>query len=1137
MLDRTNQTVDEFGAILVGFDVEGFSRTVEKAAIRYGPGAGELAAQRILAGERIATDLAHRSGLRFADALGDGAVYLKVQGPPSARDIRSLQRFQEELKYAHLKQTGLSIRTAWTHGSVRMMRPTAPMLEHSEVLWGPAVAQLHTALSRRPLGWRAVREDRAERPDLANREGEIAEMTFVFLRLCRSAEWSLVDERILNDALGLIARWAEHLGGKLERTTQDEKGLHVRVGLPGVNTQNRDWETTLREPQSALRALGLDGAIAAAGGTVYRGPSEHGSTIVHGGPVNRAAKLCAAQPPGGLAVDSSLSANAAPAPRARDAIIGREAETDKALLWLAGSGPRLVLLWGEAGMGKSHLLRDILAQSPAATRAFIAGAPTRMLDPMGAWFELIGLGARLQRPEDNDLAWAEEAFAQAGLDIALLPLCARALRGVDTMSEITRALSGGERAARTQEGIIALIGALAHDGPVMFAIDDLHELDEPSIALTLLLLDRGLRVSILATRRPARDDGRLADLQQHLSTLEIPVPPLSASEIVALVGALGDHEVDPAEIIAISGGNPSGAVQAALALLEDGKVDGERTLAAILDRRLDRLPIDEREILRALSIADRSWRAADIDRIAPSEGRARGIEETLARLTRAKLIERTPTDAEAFKTSHRLLADLVRRRTPAGVKRQLAGRAARRLTRIGSGGVGAPAVEIARLWGEAGSRGRAAILYERAARSAALEGADSVCARLLALALALFEEDLLESRPRRVIRWLAELSRAQWSMGLVDVANLTARDAVSRARLEVLPPDLRDSAVAASAMRAETGQFLGDVREIVIGSLEAGRLGAASSERVVAQGRGLSALGYVLGLARMTGTADRILHRGEGMASGVDPRPAAFALTARAILHFIFCRWAAGEEALDRARTICVAWPQHHLMDVIETTCGIGAHLQAHGERALLHFDALASRALERGSLLHVGWADYASAQTLLALDRAHEGWARLMSAEDRLRGLTDRQSTHICQGLRARLAWHLGEIDEALSAAIQCGDTSRALPPTNYSSTEAYSAPALVGALVLATGGTIGQRQIARSLVRRHLGDLERYALVFPIARPRLAIVKAVIGASKRRARTLARLEAAAERADGKGLGFEASLARQIHADVADRL
>src|SRR5580693_8815061 len=88
MRDVAPPTVRQFDAVLVGFDVEGFSRTVEKAALSYGRAAGELAAQQILAGERIATDLARRAGLRFADALGDGAVYLRPQAGPTARDAR-----------------------------------------------------------------------------------------------------------------------------------------------------------------------------------------------------------------------------------------------------------------------------------------------------------------------------------------------------------------------------------------------------------------------------------------------------------------------------------------------------------------------------------------------------------------------------------------------------------------------------------------------------------------------------------------------------------------------------------------------------------------------------------------------------------------------------------------------------------------------------------------------------------------------------------------------------------------------------------------------------------------------------------------------------------------------------------------
>ena len=177
MLDvlAPSHAVEEFDAILVGFDVEGFSRTVEKATLLHGRGAGELAAQLILAGERIATILAREAGLRFADALGDGAVYLRAQAAPTGREARALLRFQEELKYAHLRENGLAVRTAWAHGAVRLMRPRrgAHSGTRRVLLLGPAVAKLHAGLSHDVRGrGRPTPEPPADRPDLTSREGE-----------------------------------------------------------------------------------------------------------------------------------------------------------------------------------------------------------------------------------------------------------------------------------------------------------------------------------------------------------------------------------------------------------------------------------------------------------------------------------------------------------------------------------------------------------------------------------------------------------------------------------------------------------------------------------------------------------------------------------------------------------------------------------------------------------------------------------------------------------------------------------------------------------------------------------------------------------------------------------------------------
>ena len=119
--------------------------------------------------------------------------------------IVSLQDLEAELKYAHQRETGLAVRTAWAHGAVRLIRPAASILEHREVLLGPAVAKLHAALSRRHRGWRPQPEPAAERPDLTSREGEVADMTFVFLRLCHGEAWARLEPRRLDDALALIA--------------------------------------------------------------------------------------------------------------------------------------------------------------------------------------------------------------------------------------------------------------------------------------------------------------------------------------------------------------------------------------------------------------------------------------------------------------------------------------------------------------------------------------------------------------------------------------------------------------------------------------------------------------------------------------------------------------------------------------------------------------------------------------------------------------------------------------------------------------------------------------------------------------------------------------------------------------------
>jgi hypothetical protein len=74
-----------------------------------------------------------------------------------------------------------------------------------------------------------------------------------------------------------------------------------------------------------------------------------------------------------------------------------------------------------------------------------------------------------------------------------------------------------------------------------------------------------------------------------------------------------------------------------------------------------------------------------------------------------------------------------------------------------------------------------------------------------------------------------------------------------------------------------------------------------------------------------------------------------------------------------------------------------------------------------------------------------------------------------------------------------------------------------------------------AEALLRHHLRDLETYALIFPHARPRLAIVRALASGGPRQA--IDRLAAAERKARATGMGFEGDLARQCAAAVSQRV
>jgi DNA-binding CsgD family transcriptional regulator len=179
-------------------------------------------------------------------------------------------------------------------------------------------------------------------------------------------------------------------------------------------------------------------------------------------------------------------------------LVGREAELSALLAALdaaVAGEPSVVLLGGEAGIGKTRLVEE------AASRAREAGA--RVL--VGGCVELGGEGLpfmpladalralmRVTPPEQLD-----EFVGPARLQLA------RLVPELDPHTAPNASPPGTGETARLLELVLGVIQRIAADRPLMLVIEDLHSADRSTLDLVTLLVHalRGVRVLLVVTFR------------------------------------------------------------------------------------------------------------------------------------------------------------------------------------------------------------------------------------------------------------------------------------------------------------------------------------------------------------------------------------------------------------------------------------------------------------------------------------------------------------------------------------------------------------------------------------------------------------------------------------------------------------
>jgi DNA-binding CsgD family transcriptional regulator len=314
---------------------------------------------------------------------------------------------------------------------------------------------------------------------------------------------------------------------------------------------------------------------------------------------------------------------------ARDAtavLHGRTTESaalDHLLAEARAGRSRVILLRGEAGIGKSALLGYVESSAAGCRIARCAGIESEMEMAYGGLHQLCA--PFLDRVERLPEPQAEALQAAFGLSVGQAP--DRFLVGL---------------------AVLNLLADLAEDEPLLCLVDDAHWLDRVS-AQTIAFVARRLlaeRIAIVISMREPSDTEDFADLP------ELMIGGLNAADSGALLDSVLPGPLDPRvreRIVAETHGNPLALLELprawTAAELADGFAQPDRaSLAGRIEqgflRRLQALPADTRKLLltaaaEPLGDATLLWRAAallELDVSAASAAEEAGLIEFGARV-------------------------------------------------------------------------------------------------------------------------------------------------------------------------------------------------------------------------------------------------------------------------------------------------------------------------------------------------------------------------------------------------------------------------------------------------------------------------------------------------------------------------
>ncbi len=357
--------------------------------------------------------------------------------------------------------------------------------------------------------------------------------------------------------------------------------------------------------------------------------------------------------------------------------VGRAEELDRLEMTLlqveARRSCELVTVIGEAGVGKSRLVREFASRASSGDRAqVLRGRCLPYGDGVTFWpiAEIVRRAAEISDDDPPELALAKIAEIARG-----------AARRTDDPAGIADRVGAAIGLSATPFpgpelfwGIRKLFEAMASRRPLVAIIDDIHAAAPTFLELLDHLIDaiHGTPVLLLTTARHELAETRSEWAEGHAEE-QIVLDALSTDDADAIVDGLLAG-LDPrvrSRIVTAAEGNPlyveqissmlveTGALQRVgddwVATVASGELPIPPTIEALVAARLDALRFEERQLIDPASVIGLGFPVDAVVHLVPEEAAA-SVPAWLAALT-AKQFIRPSADDEIYRFGHSVIKD------------------------------------------------------------------------------------------------------------------------------------------------------------------------------------------------------------------------------------------------------------------------------------------------------------------------------------------------------------------------------------------------------------------------------------------------------------------------------------------------